>query len=309
MQANWSLILNVLLLIGVIVAIGRMMKTRLKNSSVVISPPSIGQASPQVSSPSYDDIIAVRKVKRELPPTAPVVQSIAQPAIQPFAQPAVHAVRQPVIQAAPVSKYQPVVSPPQPVMKLQPESPSQPVFNSQPVLNSAIQSTSHAQPISAATTGNKIQVEKSANTGSASSLMMFLLAKENRQLAGYELLQTVLATGLRFGEGHLFHRHQQPNGQGPVLCSLAAATASGVFDLQNIGAFSVHGLCLFMQASGNPTIDAERFAIMLDTAKQLSEGLDTYLLDDKRQTLTEASVQRYYRLLNLSEACEETALA
>ena len=30
-------------------------------------------------------------------------------------------------------------------------------------------------------------------------------------------------------------------------------------------------------------IDAERFAIMLDTAKQLSEGLDTYLLDDQRQ--------------------------
>jgi cell division protein ZipA len=136
--------------------------------------------------------------------------------------------------------------------------------------------------------------------------MMFLLAKENRQLAGYELLQTVLAAGLRFGEGHLFHRHQSPNGQGPVLCSLAAATPSGIFDLQNIGAFSVHGLCLFMEASGNPTIDAERFAIMLDTAKQLSEGLDTYLLDDHRKPLSDASIQRYYRVLNLGEACDVT---
>ncbi len=133
------------------------------------------------------------------------------------------------------------------------------------------------------------------------SLVMFLLAKENRQLAGYELLQTVLACGLRFGEGHLFHRHQYPNGQGPILCSLAAATSTGVFDLQNIGAFSVHGLCLFMQASGNPTIDSERFNIMLDTAKQLSEGLDTHLLDDKRQPLTEASIQRYYDMLHLTE--------
>jgi cell division protein ZipA len=130
---------------------------------------------------------------------------------------------------------------------------------------------------------------------------MFLLAKENRQLAGYELLQTVLAAGLRFGEGHLFHRHQHPNGQGPVLCSLAAATPTGVFDLQNIGAFRVHGLCLFMQASGNPTIDAERFAIMLDTGKQLSEGLGTHLLDDRRQPMCDESIQRYYRLLNLDE--------
>jgi cell division protein ZipA len=136
--------------------------------------------------------------------------------------------------------------------------------------------------------------------------MMFLLAKENRQLAGYELLQTVLAAGLRFGEGHLFHRHQSPNGQGPVLCSLAAATPTGVFDLQNIGAFSVHGLCLFMHASGNPTLDAERFAIMLDTAKQLSEGLDTHLLDDQRKPLSDASIQRYYRLLNLGEVCDAT---
>src|SRR3546814_532492 len=125
------------------------------------------------------------------------------------------------------------------------------------------------------------------------SLMMFLLAKENRQLAGYELLQTVLAAGLRFGEGNLFHRHQYTNGQGPVLCSLAAATVRGVFDLQNIGAFSVRGLCLFMQSSGNPTIDAERLTIMYETAKQLRDGLDTHLLDEYKQPLSEASVARY----------------
>ena len=139
----------------------------------------------------------------------------------------------------------------------------------------------------------------------ATSLVLFLLAKENRQLAGYELLQTVLAAGLRFGEGQLFHRHQHPNGQGPVLCSLATATATGVFDLQNIGAFSVHGLCLFMQPSSNKAIDAERFGIMLDTAKQLSEGLDTHLLDDQRKPWSENSLNRYYRKLGLEE--EEVA--
>ena len=56
-----------------------------------------------------------------------------------------------------------------------------------------------------------------------------------------------------------------------------------------------------MQASGNPTIDAERFAIMLDTGKQLSEGLDTHLLDDRRQPVCDKSIQRYYQLLNLDE--------
>jgi cell division protein ZipA len=151
-------------------------------------------------------------------------------------------------------------------------------------------------------------ITEKRRTPDTSSIMMFLLAKDNRQLAGYELLQTVLAAGLRFGEGQLFHRHQYPNGQGPVLCSLAAATASGVFDLQNIGAFMVRGLCLFMQASGNATIDGERFEIMLDTARLLSEGLDTYLLDDKRQPLSEKSIARYCTILGLHDNQREETL-
>ncbi|WP_133128374.1 cell division protein ZipA C-terminal FtsZ-binding domain-containing protein [Legionella nagasakiensis] len=229
MQANWSLILNVLLLIGVFFAIARMMKARRINSKAIYRQPSMGQ----LDNDKPDDIIAVRRVIREETAKASDAKSV-----------------------------------------------------------DVLQKTASSDV-----------------TDVPSSMMMFLLAKENRQLAGYELLQTILSAGLRFGEGHLFHRHQYPNGQGPVLCSLAAATKSGVFDLQNIGAFSVRGLCIFMQVSGNPTIDGERFAVMFDTAKQLSEGLDTHLLDDKRRPLSDASLQCYYRDLNLGEECEKTALA
>ena len=248
MQANWSLVLNILLLIGVVVAIGRMMKERRKNTHVVPQQPSVGQTEP---TKMYDDIIAVRKVPREVTDVPPVIQSVPQSS------------QRPVIS----STTTPTIHTPSP--------------NTKPMLSS--------------------------NETSA-SVMIFLLAKENRQLAGYELLQTLLAAGLRFGEGQLFHRHQHPNGQGPVLCSLAAATASGVFDLQNIGAFSVRGLCLFMQASGNSTIDEERFSIMLDTAKQLNEGLDTHLLDDQRKPLTDVSLQRYYKQLHIGNVCEESEL-
>ena len=157
-----------------------------------------------------------------------------------------------------------------------------------------------APPVSDALVSCKPSIE----TQESGSVVIFLLAKTNRQLAGYELLQTLLACGLRFGDGNLFHRHQHKNGQGPVLCSVAAATASGVFDLQNIGAFSTRGLCLFMMPSGNATIDAERFGIMLDTARQLSEDLDAHLLDDERRPLSDASIERYHRRLNISEMAE-----
>ncbi|MCX7117985.1 MAG: cell division protein ZipA [Legionellales bacterium] len=249
MLANWSLVLNVLLLMGVVIAIGRMMKERSQNTQVPNYQPPIGP----VGVPHHDDIIAVRKINREESAVPPVAQSPSFPTFRPGLK-------------------------------------SFKKFND----NGGVHSFNQ----------NPVEKKSAALGASESSLVMFLLAKENRQLAGYELLQTVLAAGLRFGDGHLFHRHQSPNGQGPVLCSLAAATASGVFDMQNIGAFSVRGLCLFMHASGNLTIDAERFAIMLDTAKQLSEGLDTYLLDEKRQPLTDASIQNYHRKLSLVDALD-----
>lgn len=249
MQANWSLVLNILLLFGVVVAIARTMKERRKKTDQMIQQPSVARTEPTC----YDDIISVRRVERE----EPVIQPAKQPDIQ---------------------------------VDIKPEI-----------------SISPATPSASPSLGD---IRQTLDTESSSPVMLFLLAKENRQLAGYELLQTLLAAGLRFGEGHLFHRHQHLNGQGPVLCSLAAATASGVFDLQNIGAFSVRGLCMFMHASGNAMIDAERFEVMLDTARQLSEGLDTHLLDAQRRPLSDANLQRYYQRLGIVvDVCEREALA
>lgn len=268
MQANWSLILNVLLLIGVIVAIGRLMKARNQSLSSGVYKPSLGQVenSSYDAQPFNDDIIAVRKVSRDIPVNSEMVSKLD----------------------------------PQTLKKTTPRA-SQPSLMPQDESKTSARSEVKVEP-------RKKSIDD-AKMETPSSLMMFLLAKENRQFAGYELLQTVLASGLRFGEGHLFHRHQFSNGQGPVLCSLAAATSSGVFDLQNIGAFSVRGLCLFMTASNNPNIDAERFGIMLETAKQLSEGLDAYLLDDQRKPLTEERIARYYRVLNIEHPEEESASA
>ncbi|MGQ3888425.1 cell division protein ZipA C-terminal FtsZ-binding domain-containing protein [Legionella sp. CNM-1927-20] len=236
MQANLSLVLNVILLIGVVIAIGRLMKTKRQANRLASYQPPLGK----VENKSFDDIIAVRKVNSNL------------------------------------------------------------LNEEENLANVKISASENDDRKSIL--GNELLDNDSAsdaNNEAGPSVMMFLLAKENRQLAGYELLQTVLAAGLRFGEGHLFHRHQYSNGQGPILCSLAAATPTGVFDLQNIGGFSVRGLCLFMHSSGNPTIDKERFIIMLNTAKQLSDELDTLLLDEKKRPLTAESLRHYYQLLNI----------
>ncbi|BCA94246.1 cell division protein ZipA [Legionella antarctica] len=257
MQANWSLILNVLLLVGVIVAIGRIMKARKQSFNTDRYQPSLGQKEKSYDVQPYnDDIIAVRKVN---------IDNLFN-------------------------------------METDPESGLDAQLSIKPKATSS-------QPKLVPEDDRVAELQEESKAIASSTLMMFLLAKENRQFAGYELLQTVLAAGLRFGEGHLFHRHQFANGQGPVLCSLAAATPTGVFDLQNIGAFSVRGLCLFMQASKNPSIDEERFSIMLETGRQLSDGLDAYLLDDQRKPITEERISRYHRLLEIDEKALEFATA
>lgn len=281
MQANWSLILNVLLLTGVVVALVRML--RMKRASAV--PAARAPIAPSVlgaSEKSNEDVIAVRKITRDIP----IAQSSFSNSVTPV---------KPTIS---VSKFEDRF-----------QSPSPSAINvSREKITSEVKPPHQPTPTIRATSVDSNLTETSDEISTvenekSDTLMIFLLAKENRQLAGYELLQTILAAGLRFGEGHLFHRHQYPNGQGPVLCSLATATASGVFDLQNIGAFSVHGLCLFMQTSGNPTIDLERFSIMVDTAKQLSEGLNTHMLDDSRKPWSDASETRYEQRLNIEASC------
>ncbi len=232
MLSNWSVILNVLLLVGVIIAIARTVKSRHEKLRYHDAPPIVSHHE----NIPCDDIIAVRKVSRDASIEAPTIN------------PAQHV----VVEGRDTYK-------------------------------------TPARHVNAA-----------SDELSSLSVVIFLLAKEDRQLAGYELLQTLLSAGLRFGEEQIFHRHQFSNGKGPVLCSGATATSTGTFDLQNIGAFSVHGLCVYMEASGSSAIDEERFAIMLETARQLSDDLGTYLLDDRRQPLTETTLKRYYQKLNLN---------
>lgn len=239
MPANWSLLINTLLLIGVVITIGRLVRSRRKNSSLTpYEPPSLGINLDDIE--GCDDIIAVRKINPELAPVPEIPAS------------------EPRVQKRGAGNF--------------------------------AKENSHNQP--------------SMDLPPGKHIMMILLAKDNRQLVGYELLQTLLAAGLRFGEGSLFHRHQHANGQGPVLFSLAAATPTGVFDLQNMNAFNAKGLCLFMLASGNPTIDEERFTVMYETAKQLRDSLDAHLLDEQRQPLGPTSIARYHRVLCIWEPQE-----
>ena len=239
---NWSLGLNFVLLIGVLIAIVRSLRMRGQERLKLMA---AQLQTPQASQATFDDIVAVRKISLE---------DLAQ----------------------------------------QSRTPDKVL----PSLYTHLESNQQAE-------AESIKEDKPHSEASASmpseqdTVVMFLQAKPGRQLAGYDLLQAVLSVGFRFGQESLFHRYQQPNGQGAIMCSLATATSTGVFDMGNIGEFTVKGLCLFMNVSGDKDLDAERFDTMMDTSKTLSEVLDTFLLDDEQKPLSELSIDRYHRRLSL----------
>lgn len=244
MKANWSLVLNVFLLAGIVYSIVRLLRIRKKSSEFELRTPFVENSD---LDQDIDDIIAVRKLAEDelldssesINPSASVTKS---------------------------AKFSDLI---------------------------------YSENIDAAVIGES--GAGSFYSGVGEPLMMFLSAKDDKQLAGYELLQAILASGLRFGEGELFHRHQYTNGQGTIMFSLAAATDKGTFDLQNIGSFAVKGLCLYMHLSGNPSIDEERFAILFDTAKSLSEDLDANLLDDRRKPVLDGNLNRYYQKIRVAD--------
>lgn len=120
-------------------------------------------------------------------------------------------------------------------------------------------------------------------------ITLTLRAAENKPYKGYELLQALLISGLRYSRTGVFHRYQQLINRDEVLFSLMSAVAPGTFELPKMGAFSSPALTLFMQTADlqNP---AQTYIMMLNTAKELTDILGGHLLDEHKMLLTAETV-------------------
>lgn len=132
-------------------------------------------------------------------------------------------------------------------------------------------------------------------------LVVYVMARPPYKFTGYELLQTLLTVGFRFGKMGIFHYYAEQGQTGQALFSLAGATKPGTFDIDNMGGYALPGLCLFMSLTGNHD-DLKTFNFLLETAKQLADELDGDLYDRYHQPLTHATVMPYYEQLTQLQA-------
>ncbi len=108
---------------------------------------------------------------------------------------------------------------------------------------------------------------------------------------GEDLLRAILSYGLRFGEMSIFHRHEQPTGQGRVLFSMAKAVEPGTFTLETMTGDFVPGVSFFQSLPGVNSILA--YDIMIDTAKRLATELNGEVLDQQQNPMTRQLIEHY----------------
>lgn len=165
-----------------------------------------------------------------------------------------------------------------------------------------------APPVAAAvavTAKVEQQYNQSAQSAPLERIILFLRAPAGRQYGGYELLQSLLSCGLRFGENDIFHRYEQhPDGQ-IILFSIAAATKTGALNPADMGDFTCSGLSLFLTLNQHvyPSVN---FELMLDTVRQLAEDLSGNILDEKQSPLTQDKVQQIREKIKQFETSQQT---
>lgn len=114
-------------------------------------------------------------------------------------------------------------------------------------------------------------------------IMMMIAPLSEKTFAGNFLLQTLFSHDLHYGDNHIFHYYSTAsNNLEKPLFSIASASKSGDFDLENMRENSYYGLVVFMNRVLH-LYPAEVFDKMVSVAGNLAASLDAKLLTSDQQ--------------------------
>jgi len=120
-----------------------------------------------------------------------------------------------------------------------------------------------------------------------------VVARDGSKLGGHELLQFFLTSGFRYGHMNIFHRHENSDGTGEVLFSIANMMSPGTFDLDSMEQFQSKGISFFLTAPNNKVDIKKAFDLMLRAVVQIADEFHCDVLNEERGILTEAQFIEY----------------
>ena len=131
-------------------------------------------------------------------------------------------------------------------------------------------------------------------TESPTDIFIFnVVTRGDARLGGHTLLQFFLTSGFRYGAMNIFHRHENSDGTGEVLFSIANMMAPGTFDLDTMERFNSEGISFFLTAPNNKISVKKSFEMMLRAVEQIAEEFECDVLNEQRESLTEKQFIEY----------------
>lgn len=143
------------------------------------------------------------------------------------------------------------------------------------------------------TTGTGSQQPAEANAppdGEEKIVVLTVMAPDDAVFAGEALIPILDECGLRYGEHRIYHRVLETEQGAVSLYSVANIVEPGCLDAEHMDDYTTPGVALFMQLPG-PFDGLAAFEQMLQTARTLAERLGGELLDGRRCTLTQQSIE------------------
>ena len=120
--------------------------------------------------------------------------------------------------------------------------------------------------------------------------ILYVVAQAEEGFAGSDILETLLACDLRFGDMDFFHRHERASGRGPIEFSVANMMKPGVFNIDNMEPLQTRGLMFFVTLPG-PADMLKAFDYMYETAKVVAKSLGGDIQDETRSVITRQSLE------------------
>lgn len=135
--------------------------------------------------------------------------------------------------------------------------------------------------------------QKSQFNGYAQDLVILnVMARKPGIFLGKKLVEALQEAHVYFGEMNIFHRHENSDGTGHIIFSIASAVEPGMFEISKMDTCVTQGITLFFHAERrNQSIAA--FELMLRTAKQISMRLDAELKDDEHKFVSLHTIEKY----------------
>ena len=203
-----------------------------------------------------------------------------------------------VDEASEVLSAEPVIMAKEPVTRTEKPAPVKESFSSRSESAEAPQApvpppVAETKPARAEKSHRPVNQEKLADRPAASEILVInLLAKGGESFDGARLLQSLLATGMRYGDMSIFHRYAQKDGTGQILFSMANGVEPGTFDIAKLESTETPAVTIFMGLPG-PREPLKAFMLMEETVRQLALDLGGELKDEHFSVLTQQTLEHY----------------